>query len=392
MVSFAPPARLLLGPGPSPVHPRVLAALSRPTIGHLDPEFLRLMDDIRRHLQRLFRSDNAVTFPVSGPGSAGMEIVLVNLIEPGDTVIVCRNGVFGGRMAEVAERCGADVVIVDDPWGRAVDPQKLRAALRAHPEAKLVAFVHAETSTGALSDAATLCSLAREHGCLTVVDAVTSLGGVPLEVDAWGIDAVYSGTQKCLSCPPGLAPVSFSERAVEAVRGRRHKVRSWFLDLGLLLGYWNGETRRSYHHTAPINMLYALHEALALLEREGLERAWTRHARVQRMLHTGLAALGLELLVPERERMPQLGTVLVPEDIADEAEVRRRLLEQHGIEIGAGLGTLAGRVWRVGLMGHGARPRNVTRLLGALETSLAFARRRPADASVAVDCTASAGA
>lgn len=368
MHSFHPPQRTLMGPGPSDVSPRVLEALGRPTVGHLDPTFSGMMEELKELLRYAFRTANALTFPVSGPGSAGMEMCIANLVEPGDRVIVCRNGVFGGRMIENVERCGGIPVVVDEPWGRAVDPDKLEDALEAGPRPKAVAFVHAETSTGAQSDGATLVEIARRYDCLTVVDAVTSLGGTPVEVDSWGADAVYAGSQKCLSCVPGLSPVTFSERALAAIRGRKSKVQSWFLDLNLVLSYW-GEGKRSYHHTAPVNSLYALHEALLILKEEGIERAWVRHERNHQALRAGVEALGLALIVPEPERLPQLNAVSVPSGI-DEAEVRRRLLGEYDLEIGAGLGALAGKIWRVGLMGHGSTPKNVLLCLGALEAVL----------------------
>ncbi len=364
--SFHPPARLLLGPGPSDVHPRVLAALARPTIGHLDPAFVGMMDEVQELLRRAFRTRNEFTLPISAPGSAGMEACFVNLVEPGDVVVVCRNGVFGERMRQNVERVGGEAVVVDAPWGRAIDPDDLRRALRSRPEARLVAFVHAETSTGALSDAEALCAVAREHGCLTIVDAVTSLGGVPLEVDAWQIDAIYSGTQKCLSCPPGLAPISFSARAIERIRSRKVPCQSWFFDVALLAGYWQGGARRTYHHTAPVNALYGLHEALLMLvEEEGLTTAWERHRRNHLALREGLVEQGIDFLVPEAERLPQLNAVFVPKG-SDEASLRRRLLEEFNIEIGAGLGDLAGKVWRVGLMGQSSSPHHVESLLNAL--------------------------
>ena len=367
--AFRPPRRILMGPGPSDVPPRVLEAMARPTIGHLDPAFIGLMEEIKDLLQYAFRTENPMTLPVSAPGSAGMECCFANLVEPGDKVVVCRNGVFGGRMVENVVRAGGEAVVVDDPWGRAVDPDKLRDALRRHPDAKVVAFVHAETSTGALSDAQALCAVAREFGCLTLVDTVTSLGGVPVEVDAWGIDAVYAGTQKCLSCAPGLAPVSFSERALEKIRGRSRPVQSWFLDLNLVMGYWGGGAKRAYHHTAPINALYGLHEALLILREEGLERAWERHRLHHRALRAGLEAMGLAFVVPEAERLPQLNAVRIPEGV-DDAAVRRRLLEAFDLEIGAGLGELAGKVWRIGLMGHACNRHNVLYCLTALEAVL----------------------
>jgi alanine-glyoxylate transaminase/serine-glyoxylate transaminase/serine-pyruvate transaminase len=360
-----------MGPGPADVHPRVLSALARPTIGHLDPAFGAMMEELKGLLRYAFRTDNPLTMPVSAPGSAGMEACFVNLVEPGDKVIVCINGVFGGRMRENVLRAGGEPVVVEDDWGRAVDPQKLEDALAANPDAKIVAFVHAETSTGASSDAATLAELARRHDCLTIVDAVTSLGGSPLEVDAWGIDAVYSGSQKCLSCTPGLAPVSFSERALAKVTARGTPVQSWFLDLNLVLGYWQGAGggKRSYHHTAPVNALYGLHEALVMLADEGIEQAWARHRTNHLALRAGLEALGLELVVPEAERLPQLNAVAVPGGI-DEAAVRARLLNTYNLEIGAGLGALAGKVWRIGLMGWSSRAENILLCLGALGSVL----------------------
>jgi len=367
--AFQPPERLLLGPGPSPVPASVLAALAKPTLGHLDPAFVVMMDEVKALLRMAFQTTNALTIPISAPGSAGMEACLANLLEPGDTAIVCMNGVFGGRMRENALRMGAKVVAVEDDFGQPVHPEKVEAALRAHPGAKLLGFVHAETSTGVRSDAQTLCALAQAHGALSVVDAVTSLGGIELAVDAWGIDAIYSGSQKCLSAPPGLSPLSFSERAVEVLKQRKHKVQSWFLDLGLVMNYWAGEGGRSYHHTAPVNMLYALHEALRLLALEGLEASWARHLRNHELLAAGLAELGLEFLVDARWRLPQLNAIKVPVGV-DEAAVRRALLMEHGIEIGAGLGPLAGKVWRIGLMGAGSQPEIVARVLSALGSVL----------------------
>mgnify|MGYP003108805550 FL=1 len=367
--SFHPPVRTLMGPGPSDVNPRILEALSRPTIGHLDPEFIRLMDEIKSLLQYAFKTENELTLPVSAPGSAGMEAVFVNLLERGDKAIVCQNGAFGGRMKENVERCGAMPVMVMDEWGTAVDLGKVEEALKANPDAKLLAFVHAETSTGVLSDAERLAALGHRYGVLVVVDAVTSLGGVPLEVDAWGIDAIYSGSQKCLSCIPGLSPVSFSPRAVEVIRSRKSKVQSWFLDMNLIMDYWGGSTRRSYHHTAPINPLYGLHEALVCLQEEGLSEAWQRHAMQHRAFAAGIEAMGLSLIVAPLARLPQLNAVGVPEGI-DEAAVRTALLDQYGLEIGSGLGSLAGKIWRVGLMGFGASQRNVLLCLGALEAVL----------------------
>lgn len=366
--SFHPPLRTLLGPGPSDVHPRVLAAMSRPTLGHLDPAFIGMMDEIKAMLQYAFQTKNALTFPVSGPGSAGMEACFVNLVEPHDKVIVCVNGVFGARMKEVVERCGGVAVVVEDRWGEPVDPGKLEDALRANRDARLVAFVHAETSTGARSDARALVEIAHRYDCLAVVDAVTSLGGCELRVDDWGIDAIYSGSQKCLSCTPGLSPVSFNERAIEKIRKRKTKVQSWFLDTNLLMGYW-GSGKRAYHHTAPINPLYGLHEALVMLTEEGLENAWARHQKMHAALAAGIEAMGLKFLVRSDARLPQLNAIVIPEGI-EEAKLRARLLEEYRLEIGAGLGALAGKIVRIGLMGAAANPKNVMYCLGALEAVL----------------------
>jgi alanine-glyoxylate transaminase/serine-glyoxylate transaminase/serine-pyruvate transaminase len=367
--SFQPPLRILMGPGPSDVHARVLAAQARPTIGHLDPMFVGMMDELKGLLQAAFRTSNEMTFAVSGPGSAGMEACFVNLIEPGDTVVVCVNGVFGGRMKENVERCGAKAVVVEDAWGTPVDLAKVEAALKANANAKALAFVHAETSTGVESDAAALCALARAHGALSIVDTVTSLGGIPVLIDQWGADAVYSGSQKCLSAPPGLSPVTFSPRAVETLKSRKTKVQSWFLDLTLLTAYWGGGAKRTYHHTAPVNALYGLHESLVMLHEEGLEASWTRHRAMHHALKAGLEAMGLGLLVAEHSRLPQLNAVTVPEGV-DEAAVRSQLLARFGLEIGAGLGALAGKVWRIGLMGQRATPRHVMACLTALESVL----------------------
>lgn len=366
--SFNPPLRTLMGPGPSDVPPRVLAAMGRPTIGHLDPAFVRMMDEIKAMLRYAFQTQNALTFPVSGPGSAGMEACFVNLVEPGEKVVVCINGVFGGRMKENVERCGGVPVVVEDRWGDPVDPQKLEDALKAHRDARLVAFVHAETSTGVCSDAKTLVEIAHRYDCLTIVDAVTSLAGCALRVDDWGIDAIYSGSQKCLSCTPGLSPVSFNERAVEKIKKRKTRVQSWFLDLNLIMGYW-GSGQRAYHHTAPINSLYGLHEALVMLTEEGLENAWARHRKMHEALAAGIEAMGLEFLVRPDARLPQLNAIVMPEGL-DESRLRTRLLEEYHLEIGAGLGMLAGKIIRIGLMGAGANAKNVMYCLGALEAVL----------------------
>lgn len=367
--SFVPPVRTLMGPGPSDVNPRILSAMARPTIGHLDPQFVGMMDEMKGMLQYAFQTKNELTIPVSAPGSAGMETCFVNLVEPGDKVIICQNGVFGGRMKENVERMGAMAVMVEDAWGEAIDANKLEEALKANPDAKVVAMVHAETSTGVQSDVKTLCELARQYDCLTIVDAVTSVGGSPLKVDEWGIDAIYSGTQKCLSCTPGLSPVSFSARAIDVIKNRNSKVQSWFLDLNLVMGYWGAGVKRAYHHTAPVNALYALHEALVILEEEGLENAWKRHMDNHLVLRAGLEAMGLELIVAEKDRLPQLNAVSIPAGV-DEALVRQRLLNEFDLEIGAGLGALAGKVWRIGLMGYASNVKNVMYCLSALDTVL----------------------
>ncbi len=378
--SFQPPVRTLMGPGPSDVHPRVLSAMARPTIGHLDPAFVRMMEEIKTMLQYAFQTQNAFTYPVSAPGSAGMETCFVNLVEPGDKVIVCINGVFGLRMKENIERYGGVPVTVEFPWGEAVDPAKVEDAFRKNPDAKILAFVHAETSTGAESDARTLAALAHKHGALAIVDAVTSLGGTPLKVDEWQLDAVYSGSQKCLSCTPGLSPVTMSERAVEKIKNRKHKVPSWFFDLNLVMGYW-GSGKRTYHHTAPINTLYGLHESLVMLQEEGLENAWARHRKHHLALRAGLDAMGLQFYVKEAHRLPQLNAIVVPNGV-DEAELRSRLLNEYNLEIGAGLGALAGKIVRIGLMGYGSNVKNVLYCLAALEEVLAE-MRMPVDKGAA---------
>lgn len=367
--SFNPTVRTLMGPGPSDVNPRILSAMGRPTIGHLDPEFIRLMDEIKGLLQHAFQTSNELTIPISAPGSAGMETCFVNLVEPGDKVIVCVNGVFGGRMAENVRRQGGEAVLVENEWGRAIDPSQIEAMLKAHGDAKIVAFVHAETSTGARSDAGAICQLARDHDCLTIMDCVTSLAGCEVNLDAWGVDAAYSGTQKCLSCAPGLSPVSFSDRALDAIKARTHPVTSWFLDLSLVMSYWGEGQSRAYHHTAPVNSLYGLHEALLILAEEGLENSWNRHRENHLALRAGLEALGMSFVVPEDERLPQLNAVTIPEGV-NEAEVRQQLLEQFNLEIGAGLGSLAGKVWRIGLMGYASNPKNVMLCVNALESVL----------------------
>jgi alanine-glyoxylate transaminase/serine-glyoxylate transaminase/serine-pyruvate transaminase len=367
---FRPPQRTLLGPGPSNIHPRVTAQMSLPPIGYLDPAFVEMMEDLKGLLRYVFQTKNALTFPASGPGSVGMEYCFVNLVSPGDKVIVCRNGVFGGRMIENVERCGGVPVIVEDEWGTPVSAQKLEDALKQNRDTRIVAFVHGETSTGVASDAKTLVEVAHRYNALTIVDAVTSLVGIPVLADEWKFDAVYSASQKCLSCTPGLAPVSFSDRVVDYVKSRKDKIHSWFMDMNLLLGYW-GETTRTYHHTAPTNSLYGLHEALLLVHEEGLENAWQRHRKQYQALKAGLEVMGISYLVAEAHRLPQLNAVLIPEKIRDkDGEIRSRLLNEFNLEIGAGLGPLAGKIWRIGLLGQSSQPENVLLCLRALGSAL----------------------
>jgi alanine-glyoxylate transaminase/serine-glyoxylate transaminase/serine-pyruvate transaminase len=362
-----PPLRLLMGPGPSMVHQKVSTAMAAPLVGHLDPFFLELLDRVQEDLRRLFRTRNALTLPLSATGSAGMEACFANLVEDGDEVVIGVNGVFGARMTDVAERLGARVHRVEAPWGDVIDPSAIRAALQACKRPCIVAVVHAETSTGAWQPLEDIAALAREHDALFVVDAVTSLGGCPLDVDGTGIDACYSATQKCISCPPGLAPVTFSERSVARMRARRTKPRTWYLDMALIGAYFGGE--RVYHHTAPIVMVYGLAAALELIEAEGLGARFARHESNHRALMAGLCALGLEPAAVEGRRLWMLNSVRVP-DAVDEAAVRRALLVRHGIEIGGGLGPWKGKVWRVGLMGESSRAEYVQRLLVALAAEL----------------------
>ncbi len=368
ITSFHPPQRTLMGPGPTEIHPRVLTTMSQPAIGYLDPIFVEMMEELKSLLRYVYQTKNALTFPVSGPGSVGMEYCFVNMVAPGDKVIVGRNGVFGGRMIENVERAGGVPIVVDHEWGEPVDPNKIEDALKKNRDVRLVAFVHAETSTGCLSDAKTLVKLAHKYDALTIVDAVTSLGGCAVKVDEWEIDAVYSASQKCLSCTPGLSPVSFSDRVVDYVKSRDDKIRSWFMDMNLLLGYW-GATTRTYHHTAPTNSLFALHEALLLIREEGLENCWARHHRHHMALKAGLESMGLKFLVKEEYQIPQMNAVRCPEGV-NEAEVRKRLLNEFNLEIGAGLGPLAGKIWRFGIMGYSCRPENVMVCLSALGSVL----------------------
>lgn len=362
-----PPVRTLMGPGPSDIHPNVLEALGRKTLGHLDPAYLQIMDQLQMMLRAVMQTSNPMTFAVSGTGSAGMEAAVVNLVEPGDAMVVGVNGVFGGRMVDVATRAGAQVTKMERPWGEVFSVDEVRDALRkASP--RVVGIVLAETSTGAWQPIEEIAKVVRESGAMLVVDAVTGLGGLPVDTDAWGIDVLYSGTQKCLSCPPGLAPISFSPRAVEHILQRKTKVQSWYLDVSMLAAYWGGD--RVYHHTAPINMTYALHEALRLVLEEGLPACFARHALNHRALKAGLAALDIHYTAAAGHQLPMLNAVRIPAGI-DDAKVRNGLLHRFGIEIGGGLGAFKGHVWRIGLMGYGSRQANVLTFLAALEQLLA---------------------
>jgi alanine-glyoxylate transaminase/serine-glyoxylate transaminase/serine-pyruvate transaminase len=369
-VPLNPPPRILMGPGPSDIHPRVLAAMSAPTVGHLDPYYLQLMNGMQAMLREVFRTQNEMTMAISGTGSAGMEAAVVNLIEPGDNMLVCINGVFGARMADVAGRAGANVTTIERPWGEVFTPSDVKAAI-AGSKPKVVGIVMAETSTGASQPLEEISALVRDAGALFLVDAVTALGGMTLEVDRWNIDCCYSGSQKCLSCPPGLAPITFAPRAMQKILGRKSKVQSWYLDVTMLSQYWGQE--RVYHHTAPINMTYGLYEALRVILDEGLENCHARHARQHAALRAGLAAIGICYAAQEGHQLPMLNAVQIPAGV-DDMTVRRGLLERFGIEIGGGLGAFKGKVWRIGLMGYGARPANVLLFLAALEQLLAEQR------------------
>jgi len=377
---LSPSPRILMGPGPSDVHPRVLRAMATPLIGHLDPEFLTLMNETQQLLRYVFQTQNTLTFAVSGTGSAGMETCVVNLVEPGDRMVVCVNGVFGQRMVDVAQRAGAEVTVLERPWGDVFPLEQIREVLR-QVRPKVLGIVHAETSTGACQPMDGLGELCHEFDTLLLVDTVTSLAGIPVAVDRWQADAVYSGTQKCLSAPPGLAPVTFSPRAVETIHRRKHRVQSWYLDVSLVERYWGQE--RFYHHTAPITMIYALREALRLVQEEGLENRFARHQLHHRALRAGLAALGIRYAAVEGHQLPQLNAVWIPAG-ADDAITRKMLLERFGIEIGGGLGEFKGKVWRIGLMGYSCRANNVLLFLAALEQCLlAQGLRFPEGAAVA---------
>ena len=369
MKTFIPPNRILMGPGPSNVHPRVLDAMSKPTIGHLDPKFIELMDEIKELLRYAFQTKNEVTFAISGPGSVGMETCLVNLVEPKSKILVCINGVFGGRMKSIVERCGAEAVVLNMTWGKSIDPNLFEDILKKNKGISVCSFVHAETSTGAKSDIKTLTEIAHKYNCMVIADTVTSLGGIPVLIDDWNIDVSYSGSQKCLSCPPGLSPVTFNERSIEFIKKRKTQIQSWFMDLNLILSYWSGSTKRSYHHTAPINSLYALHESQLLLKEEGVENSWRRHKANGEKLIQELEKIGLKPFVKEDDRLPQLSSVSVPEGF-DEANVRKLLLDDYNIEIGAGLSELAGKVWRFGLMGYSSNVENIKALTNALKKIL----------------------
>ncbi len=361
------PLRTLLGPGPSDVHPRVLAALAQPTVGHLDPYYLRIMDELQSMLREVFRTKNRLTMAISGTGSAGQEATILNLVEPGERVLICINGVFGNRLFDMAERAGGEVSKIERPWGEVFDVAEIKESL-ARVKPKVVAIVMAETSTGAWQPIEEIAASVRDAGAMLILDTVTALGGIPVEIDKWQVDAVYSGTQKCLGCPPGLAPVSFSDRAVDKIMKRREKVRSWYLDISMLANYWGSD--RVYHHTAPINMTYALHESLRLLLEEGLDASFARHKQNHLALKAGLAAMGMEYATQSGRELPQLNAVRIPNGV-DDVTVRKALLERFGIEIGAGLGAFKGKVWRIGLMGHSSRQTSVLVLLAALDQLLA---------------------
>jgi alanine-glyoxylate transaminase/serine-glyoxylate transaminase/serine-pyruvate transaminase len=364
------PSRQLLGPGPSNVHPRVYRAMMTPVIGYLDPAFIQLMDDTQRPLRTVFRTENDMTMPVSGTGTCGMEAAIYNVVEPGDTVVVCQNGYFGTRMIDMAQRCGAEVVLVEAEWGRIIEPDQVREALKSAGRVKVVMIVHGETSTGILQPLAEISRIVHEHEALLLVDAVTSLAGCELLIDEWGIDVCYSGTQKCLSAPPGMSPMTLSAQAMDVIAKRKEPVRSWYVDMTMLGRYWGGGTTRMYHHTPPMTMLYALREGLRVVLEEGLEPRIVRHKRCADALAAGIEAMGLTLHAQEGYRLPPLTTVRVPEGV-DDMKLRQGLLQEHNIEVGGGIAAMQGQVLRIGLMGYNATPANVLALLFALETELA---------------------
>ena len=365
---LTPPDRTLMGPGPSDVHPRVLQAMSTPLVGHLDPSFIEIMNEVQDLLRYTFRTDNQWTIPVSGTGSASMEAAISNLVEPGDTMLVPTNGYFGGRMESMAQRAGGEVVHVDAPWGEPLDPADVQEAFEEH-QPDVFGFVHAETSTGVLQPSVSeLTSIAHDHDAYVIADCVTSLGGVEMRVDEWNVDVAYSGPQKCLSCPPGASPLTLSDRAMDKVLSRETQPRSWYLDLSLLEGYWGDD--RSYHHTAPITNVYAIREALRLVAEEGIENRWARHREVAGELKSGLQAIGLEMNAPDEYWLPSLNAVRVPDGV-DDGAVISYLLEEYDLEIASGLGDLAGDIWRIGCMGYSARPKNVKYVLSTLEEALA---------------------
>ncbi|MEO0342466.1 MAG: alanine--glyoxylate aminotransferase family protein [Pseudomonadota bacterium] len=382
-MTFTQPEVLLLGPGPSNSAPEVLQAMAQPTLGHLDPRFGAIMEEVKDLLRYAFQTENAMTFPLSAPASLAMESALCNLLERGDKAIICQNGVFGGRMADIVKRIGAELILIEDDWGTPVAVSKVDAAVRAHPDAKLVGFVHAETSTGVRSDAASICAIAKAAGMLTIMDTVTGLAGVPVRVDDWGVDVCYSGTQKCLGVPPGLAPMTFSDAALETIRNRKTPVQSWFCDLSLVMGYWSGEGKRAYHHTAPVNAIYGLYVALKALREETLEVSHQRHANAHRVLKEIMSRMGLQFLVAEEHRLPQMNAIVIPEGL-DDAVVRTQLLTHYGIELGAGLGPFAGKVWRLGLMGPNAQAGTVERW-GAAMTQVLNATQTEATAAIAAE-------
>jgi len=360
-----PSTRILMGPGPSNVHPRVLKAMSTPLIGHLDPQFIQIMDEVKEMTRQLFQTNNQITSVISGTGSAGMETCFVNLLEPGDEVMVCVNGVFGNRMCEIVERSGAKLIRVDAPWGKPVDPAQVKEAIEKSSP-KVVAIVHAETSTGVLQPLEEISRMVNDAGSLFLVDTVTSLAGTQVKADDWGIDAIYSGSQKCISAPPGLSPVSFSQKALKTMDSRKTRVQSWYLDMSMIRNYWAG-AKRAYHHTGPISMIYSIHEALRIVFEEGLEKRFERHYRNHKILRDGLEAMGFEFLVAPEYRLPMLNAIRIPAGY-DDALIRSRLLNEYNIEIGAGLGEFAGKVWRIGLMGESCTLNHINMLLGALKT------------------------